>query len=581
MAAGVSGYGAASTSLLVAGTTGLSDSIGAYVLTAADGSFSITGDYTCTANTQVYLYALGGNPGAGVNSAAGFLAALGNCPASGSFVTQTPYIYMNEVSTVAAAYSIAGFATDATHVSSSGTALAKTGIANAFLTASNLESISTGTALLTTPTLNGTVPQSAINTVANILAACVNSTGPGSTACTTLLANAKSNGSTGTTATDTATAAINIAHNAGKNVAALYALAPASPPFAPSLATVPNDFTLAIQYDGTTSGTYGPNSIGIDGSGNIWLTNSTAAFTFPVSELSTLGAPLSPATGWASGTGGFLAGVQIDLNQNAWVADEFNGPLTKFNPSGAQLSPAGGFTGGGMTGPTGLTIDGNGNVWVVNYNNILSKFSSSGTALSPTGFTGGGLNNPGAVAVDQNGNVWVANQVSGGGSLSEFSNSGVVISTTPFTGGGLNNANSMAIDSSNNIWVANYLGNSISKFSNSGTALTPSTGFTSGGVARPYYVSIDGGGNAWVANFAGQSLTELDNNGNPISPSTGFATGMLNSPNAVETDGSGNVWVANGAAKTLNAVTELVGAAVPKVTSIAVGVNTGKLATRP
>ena len=92
MAAGVSGYGGASTSLLVPSSTGLSDSVGAYVQTAADGSFSITGDYTCTANTQVYLYVLGGNPGAGVNSAAGFLAALGNCPSSGGFVTQSPFI---------------------------------------------------------------------------------------------------------------------------------------------------------------------------------------------------------------------------------------------------------------------------------------------------------------------------------------------------------------------------------------------------------------------------------------------------------------------------------------------------------
>ena len=47
-----------------------------YVLTDSNGAFSITGDYVCTANTQVYLYALGGNPGAGTNSAAGLLAAL-------------------------------------------------------------------------------------------------------------------------------------------------------------------------------------------------------------------------------------------------------------------------------------------------------------------------------------------------------------------------------------------------------------------------------------------------------------------------------------------------------------------------
>ena len=119
-----------SVSLLTsAGNTTLDSSGGAtngdyYVTTDVSGSFSITGDYTCGAGQQVYLYALGGNPGAGINSAAGLMAALGTCPAAGNFLTTTPYVVVNEVSTVATAYAFAGFATDATHVGSSGTALA-------------------------------------------------------------------------------------------------------------------------------------------------------------------------------------------------------------------------------------------------------------------------------------------------------------------------------------------------------------------------------------------------------------------------------------------------------------------------
>src|ERR1019366_8272488 len=128
-------------------------------------------------------------------------------PAAGNFAAATPFVAVNEVSTVAAAYAMAGFATDATHVGSSGTTLAQTGIANAFANAGNLETLGTGMALATTPAGNGTVPQAAINTLGNILAACVNSTGTGA-ACTTLFANAESGGTTGTMATDTATAAI-------------------------------------------------------------------------------------------------------------------------------------------------------------------------------------------------------------------------------------------------------------------------------------------------------------------------------------------------------------------------------------
>src|SRR5271170_569594 len=117
---------------------------------------------------------------------------------------------------------MAGFATDATHVSSSGTPLAQTGIANAFANATNLADITTGAALTTTPSGSGTnvpngsiVPEAEVNTLANILASCVNSTGPASSTCGTLFSNAMSGGTSGSTPDDTATAAINIAHNPG------------------------------------------------------------------------------------------------------------------------------------------------------------------------------------------------------------------------------------------------------------------------------------------------------------------------------------------------------------------------------
>ena len=89
LAANTDGYSQASASLLnsVPGSTTLDSSGGPtngfyYVTSVAGGAFSITGDYSCTANTQVYLYAVGGNPGLSPpstnNAAAGLLAILGN-----------------------------------------------------------------------------------------------------------------------------------------------------------------------------------------------------------------------------------------------------------------------------------------------------------------------------------------------------------------------------------------------------------------------------------------------------------------------------------------------------------------------
>ena len=98
------------------------DSIGSYILTDANGYFSISGDYTCTSGQQFYLLSIGGNPGlpdGQVNPVLYLMAAIGACPeGQTNFATAVPFISINEVSTVAAVYSLSGFMTDATHVSS-------------------------------------------------------------------------------------------------------------------------------------------------------------------------------------------------------------------------------------------------------------------------------------------------------------------------------------------------------------------------------------------------------------------------------------------------------------------------------
>jgi hypothetical protein len=395
------GYGNASVSLLNSATGTTLDTSGGptngdyYVTTGTGGAFSITSDYTCTANTQVYVYALGGNSGSGTNTASGLMAVLGNCPSGGNFLAATPFIAVNEVSTIAAAFALAGFATDATHVSSSGTALAQIGIQNAFANAANLADIPTATALATIPAGNGTVPQATINTLADILAACVNSTGavtatPTPTACYTLFTSALSGGTTGSQPTDTATAAINIAHNPGANITTLCGLQTATPPFLPDLSFTglgyPTDFNLAIAFTGG---------------------------------------------GYANNNGGVVA---IDGSGNAWVANIFGSTLSEFSPLGAALSGTNGYTGGGLSGPAAIAIDLLGNVWTANTgDNSISKFSSTGTAISGTnGYTGGGLFQAYSIAVDASDNIWLAD----GSAVAKFSNAGVAISPAGAYSGG-------------------------------------------------------------------------------------------------------------------------------------------------
>jgi hypothetical protein len=241
-------YGNSSVSLLTSATGTPADSIGHYVLTGEHGGFSIAGDYTCTAGHQVYVYARGGNSGDdGRNPAIGLMASLGACPEAGHFNDAAPFIFVNEVTTVAAAYAMAGMATDATHVV--GPALPSAW--NGLVSAADLASITTGFANTTLPSMpDSKVPQTKIHTLANILAACINSDSPKSAGCTTLFANARSLGSSGLVPEDTATAAINIARNPHANIAALYGLQPKlSAPFQPALESPPADFDLSVSSE--------------------------------------------------------------------------------------------------------------------------------------------------------------------------------------------------------------------------------------------------------------------------------------------------------------------------------------------
>jgi PKD repeat protein len=612
-AANTTGYGGAgiaasnsnaSVSLLSAAETGTTDAVGAYVLSGSNGGFSLTGDYTCSSGQQLYLYALGGT-----NSAAGLMAAIGSCPGSGG-----PAIFatVNEVTTIAAAYAFAGFATDATHVSSSGTALAKTGIANAFANAANLASIAAGAALATTPAGNGTVPQAEINTLANILAVCVNT----SSSCSSLLATATTDGTaTGTMATDTATAAINIAHHPGANTAALYGMATANPSFAPGLSTQPNDFVVAIQLSG--GGLVRPSAVAIDSLGNAWVTNSWVGYTpgigSSVSELSTSGAALSPSGGYD--VGGNMESplfVAIDPSGNVWVmnGDGGYGGVTELSNSGSILrnlnwqsvNPLGCIEGD----PSGMAIDGSGNVWIVSgyftSNQCVVKVSSTGSLLFQAyGYTGGGLNEPTGLAIDGSGNAWAANY---GSWFSEFSSTGAALSGTyGYTNASLGSFSGIAIDASGSAWAAVLSQNSLVKISNAGSYLSGTNGYTGGGLCAPYQTAIDGAGNVWVTDVGQRtypspefdgSVSEFSNAGLPISGANGYMgasfgsfPGALSGPSSIAVDGSGDVWTTSHGPLTIF-VTEFIGAATPVITPIAAGLpatptadGSSKLGTRP
>ena len=609
-AAGASGYGTGATALLNAPVT-----------TDSSGSFTITGQYTCpSASSQIYIVATGGNPGLSAptnNTSLALMAALGSCSLYGSQYTLDPnsFININEVTTVASVYALAGFIDPVTNQIGA-SAANSIGIANAFQTVSNLINITSGQALATTPNGNGTVPQGEINTLANILSACVNSTGSGPD-CAALFAAATPSG--GTAPTNTLQATVNIAAQPAQQVATLFALSPPTPPFQPTLSAAPNDWTLALNFAGDPRGQ--PSALAIDASGNIWIANDginpSTAF---VTEFSNNGAVLSGSTGFTSPSLNYAENIAIDPTGNVWVGAQNNHNLVKLSSNGAVLSGPNGYTATGFDSFGSIALDGAGNAWLLaeNFSSgaiAVFKFGNDGTILSGAqGFTAGVMNSPGSVAIDGSGDVWIANNDDY--NVTELSNNGQPLSgTTGFPSGGLSHQpQQIAFDAGGNAWVVvKYSQGNLIELNSSGVVVSPANGFPvctqpplnvgplppsfifdceGFGVSQQPPLAIDGGGNVWVSfcytiyshpatppytstDYFG--IAKVSNSGTILSGPTGYATSQIFGPISTGIDSSGNIW---GIMDYRN-IEELIGVASPVVTPLSVAVKNNTLGTRP
>ena len=268
---GTTGLQSASTPLIAPGS----------VKSDVNGNFSITGTYSCASATQVYIVATQGDPGSGNNAALSLAAALGDC-ATLQANAATTFIQMNEMTTVAAAYALAPFAKDYADIGANGANNA--GLLNAFANANALVSTASGVAPGALPA-GATESVSELDTLGDIIAACVNTSGASSTQCTQLFA--------ATSASDTFGAALAIARNPGAAaITGLYTLSSGIAPFQPSMSAQPKDFTVAVNY--AAAGAFAtPYGIALDAGGNVWVTNETGT---TVTELSPSGTVLASPT---------------------------------------------------------------------------------------------------------------------------------------------------------------------------------------------------------------------------------------------------------------------------------------------
>ncbi len=567
---------------------------GSGTVTDGGGGFSLSGTYSCAgAGNQLYLLAVGGNPGlaAGTNNThIALITALGPCPSTaGDLSASYPRVTINEATTVAAAYAFAPFSTGPKAISL-GRFGGGAGYGANMQTALSLVSPVTGFTYSTTPSGNGTVPLATINTLANIISACVNTdgtiaaknSGPPATAATPCytLFNAAPN-KAGTIPTDTFTALLNMAQNPGfvfdsfgqgSNIGNLYTLTSPSAPFQPSLTTQPSDLTLEVTYTGggLSGAQTRPRTVAVDTVGNIWTINTNNT----VSEMNYLGAPVSPAGGYTGVSAAPLApafnlpvALAGDLSGAMGVIDQGsnagNGSIRTINQAGAVQSYY-----AGLNSPVDVTALSNGSSSYAiagNANNVYA-LTQNGTTFNVTSATNAALNQPVAITFDGS-KIYVANAT--GNALSTFT-----VSANTLTFGNTYTSSDSGVQAS---IVANPAGSSVwvSVVSSNSNNTTGVSRFQNGAFTGPFNnpsqvnhsssLAVSQAGNIWVTSAgANQSpIYVLNDAGTNISGFHGLVTDVV--PTAIAIDSFGNVWFRNANDGTLR---ELIGSAAPATAPI-------------
>jgi hypothetical protein len=448
-----------------------------------------------------------------------------------------------------------------------------------------------------------TVESAKINTIANILAACINSSGSTNsnetrTTCGKLF-NDTVNGSA-VRPSDTLQAAVMMALNPMSKVTQLYNLITPQAPFLPQLTSAPNDWTIGVSYTSTGIGlavdTGTVSTMDIDGAGRIW---------FPSNAAGTAGAayfdPTSQSFNGPFNTTGLVhpQQVAIDANGVAW----FNDSATPFVGGYTTSSP---MTSVSVTLPNTLSnavtvgADNRVNVGITNGSlfeiaNVSadrSSYSVEQGVTFPFGVASiaGDINNGDAVTVvNPTTSQMRSYYVSSGGAVTDVVNSNDDSGQVIFTGNDYISVRSFSGAGNNNDALCIY---SLARCFN----LQGVTKNTGEGIA------IDGGKNLWVAESSDQAVIQVPVNnpggsGGDIYTNSGGANNIPNNefthgtnqggtataPYGIGVDATGNVWVTNAGCNTNDCVpgsftvTEIVGAGFPTITPVSAQITSGNL----
>ena len=349
---------------------------------------------------------------------------------------------------------------------------------------------------------------------------------------------------------------------------------------------------------GTSASLNEPNSVAVDGKGNLFFTDQNTVFRLDaVTGILTIaagngtvgsGGDNSPAT---NAQLSMPSGIAVDSAGNLYIADSGHyrirkvsiGVITTVAGNGMKdgLSGDGGpATSAPLFDAFGIAVDSAGNLYIADSghyrirkvsNGVITTVAGNGT----DGFSGDGgpatsaqLSHPYGVAVDSAGNLYIADTVNN--RVRKVSN-GVI---TTLAGGGTNpgdgpaasafvNPGAVTVDSSGNVYIADSRsrireisnGRILTVAGNGRTGFSGDKGPATGAELIPAGVAVDAAGNLYIADIYNKRIRKVSNGvittvaGKGTDPAqrngyNGPATSaLLFDPDAVAVDATGNAYI--------------------------------------
>jgi sugar lactone lactonase YvrE len=210
--------------------------------------------------------------------------------------------------------------------------------------------------------------------------------------------------------------------------------------------------TPTVTLAATAGSIDGPTSVAFDRAGDLWVSNAinSSVVEFTPSQLTASGAPTPTVTitsnGLVPASLSTPDSLTVDGSGNLWVGNSGNATVVKFTP--AQIATTGTptptvtltATAGSIATPGSLLFDHTGNLWVAN-----TVAPGSVVEFSPTQLVASGapvpkvtissnvgntnIDGPRGLTLDRFGNLWVSNAL--GNSITEFAPALLAVSGAP------------------------------------------------------------------------------------------------------------------------------------------------------